>query len=227
MRPSFVVLLSAGLDSTVNLLKAKELGPVKLVLTFDYGQRASSREISKASALAGKLGIEHKVVSVPFIKSFGKSSLISDLEVPVGDDVQIHDHQTSLQTAAKVWVPNRNGIFLNIAAGFAEALGASHIVPGFNFEEASTFPDNSSDFMKALDASFSYSTSNHVKVMCFTDQLNKTQIVRMGLDLGLDLSDIWPCYLNLDRWCGQCESCQRSKFAMIQNGLDIGRYFIN
>lgn len=215
-----VVLLSSGLDSTVNLLESLAEGPVRLALTFHYGQKAAEREIAKAQSICRKKGVNHLVVDLPFFKSFTKTSLISEKEkIPTGADVNIHSYEKSLLTAEKVWVPNRNGIFLNVAAGFAEGAGASVVVPGFNIEEATTFPDNSEDFQEALNRSFSFSTQNKIKVRCYTIKKNKSEILRRGLELGLEIEDLWPCYLGGEKWCGVCESCLRFQHALKKIGV--------
>ncbi|MFN8789829.1 MAG: 7-cyano-7-deazaguanine synthase QueC [Bdellovibrionales bacterium] len=217
-----VVLLSSGLDSTVNFYEALKSGEVKLALTFDYGQRAAVREIEKAQALAKAHRVPHQVLALPFFKDFGQSSLVGTSQsLPLGSDVSIDSLQVSQKTAKSVWVPNRNGIFMNIAAGFAEALGADAVIPGFNREEATTFPDNSEDFLRVLEKSFSYSTANHVRTHCFTAGLNKTEIVKRGLELKVDWKLVWPCYQALESWCGQCESCQRARRAFQANGLEF------
>lgn len=217
-----VVLLSAGLDSTVNLFEAHKQGEVLLALTFDYGQRAASQEIKKSKALCESLKIHHQVVQLDFFKTFLSSSLINrDLKVPGQNDVKIDELNTSEKTAKAVWVPNRNGIFLNIAAGIAENLKADFIIPGFNIEEAATFPDNTDQFLKALDVSLSFSTANGVKTKCFTTHLNKTQIVKRGIELQVPFTNIWPCYHDYQKWCGQCESCLRAKRAFESNNLQL------
>jgi len=217
-----MVLLSSGLDSTVNFYEALKVGKVKLALTFDYGQRAAVREIEKARALANSQRVPHQVVALPFFKDFGQSSLIEvSQSLPLGADVSIDNLGVSQKTAKSVWVPNRNGILMNIAAGFAEALGADFVIPGFNREEATTFPDNSESFLKSLDRSFSFSTANQVRTHCFTTGLNKTEIVKRGLELGVDWKSVWPCYQAQATWCGQCESCQRARRAFHANGLEF------
>jgi len=218
----YVVLLSAGLDSSTNLYAAHREGKVLLALSFDYGQRAAIKEIPKAQDLAQKLEIPHQTVSLPWMGQFSGSALLNtEKNVPTGSDISIDDFEISNRTAKAVWVPNRNGIFLNIAAGFAENLGADFIVPGFNKEEAATFSDNSEDFMKVLDQSFSFSTANKVKVACFTQGMDKTEIVGFAKKLGLDFKMLWPCYLAGDEWCGKCESCQRSLRAMVAQGVIV------
>jgi len=216
-----VVLLSAGLDSTVNFYEALNQTQVVLALTFDYGQRAAPKEIQRAQRISLASHIPHQVLQLPFFKSWGGSSLTdSSLFVPVGHDVSIDDPVVSQQSAKSVWVPNRNGVFLNIAAGFAEALGASWIIPGFNAEEAATFPDNSEDFLQQTTRSLFYSTSNHVEAHCFTTELTKPQIVRRGMELGVDFKKMWPCYFAGAVWCGECESCKRSQRALASAGLN-------
>ena len=215
MKDKSLVLLSAGLDSTVNLFKAHQETQVELVLTFDYGQRAARREVACSQNLCKQLGLEHQVVELPWFKDFTKTSLVDrTVQVPDGAQVSIDDLSISNQTAQQVWVPNRNGIFLNIGAGFAEGRGAKWVIPGFNGEEAATFPDNTPEFLTALDRSFSYSTSTQVTTRCYTTQLSKTEIVRLGRELAVPFDQIWPCYHANETWCGRCESCQRYHRAM-------------
>ncbi len=214
-----VVLLSSGLDSTVNLFAAREVSEVVLALTFDYGQRAAVRETENARLIAERAGVRHQVVTLPWFKEFTKTSLVDRAsQVPVSEMVSIDDLHVSEQTAKAVWVPNRNGIFLNVAAGFAEGLGADWVVPGFNAEEAKTFPDNTDGFLKALTASFAYSTANHLAAVCFTTELDKTAIVRRGLELAVPFELIWPCYFAEIKPCGKCESCQRFERAFQAGG---------
>lgn len=222
-----VVLLSSGLDSTVNFYEALNKFEVTLTLTFNYSQKAAAREIASAQILSQKEGVKNLVIELPWFSNFQQSSLINPTKsFPIQGEVQIENHEQSLKTAKSVWVPNRNGIFLNIAAGFAESTGAGIIIPGFNKEEASTFPDNSVDFMNALDQSFYFSTANRVKVECFTKNLNKTEILKRALELMVPLQHLWPCYDNQEKWCGVCESCLRSKRAFQENGLSPKDYFL-
>jgi len=227
MKRKAVVLLSSGLDSSVNLFEAAQKEEVVLALTFDYGQKAAKKEIEHSAKLAAYLNIPHKVGSLPWFKDFNKSSFFVEAEaVPTGKNVNIQSHEQSLQTAKSVWVPNRNGIFLNIGAAFAEALGAKIIIPGFNAEEATTFPDNSEAFMKELTRSLSYSTANQVEVECFTVKLQKPDIVKKGLALNMPWDLLWPCYFSKEKWCGECESCLRSRRAFEVAGMDVQKLYL-
>ncbi len=213
-----VVVLSGGLDSTYNLLRAQEVGEVILALTFDYGQRAANKEITTAKKLCSMLDVPYKLVDLKWFADFTHTALVQKkCALPVGGSVDITSLAASEKTAKSVWVPNRNGIFLNIAAGFAEGLGATHVVVGFNLEEASTFPDNSEAFLNSVDQSFSFSTANKLKTACFSIAMNKTEIVKDLAARQFDLSLVWPCYQDGNHPCGECESCQRFARAVKAN----------
>ncbi len=209
-----VVLLSSGLDSTVNLYRAARESKVVMAITFDYGQRAAAREIHFAGLMAAKLEIPHRVIELPWFKDFTASSLVNrKMDVPT-TSVEIDSFEASTNSAKAVWVPNRNGIFLNIGAAFAESVEAKWLIPGFNAEEAATFPDNSEDYLQAATKSLFYSTGNHVQVKCFTTAMDKTEIVKQGRTLDVPFELIWTCYFGGEKPCGQCESCQRFSRAM-------------
>ena len=83
------------------------------------------------------------------------------------------------------------------------------MITGFNKEEGTTFPDNTPEFLENLDESFSYSTATKVKTLCYTTDLNKTEIVRLGKEVGVNFDLIWSCYFTAAEPCGECESCLR------------------
>lgn len=209
-----LVLFSSGLDSTIGLYEAlkvsgQDANRVK-ALFFDYGQRASKQELFCATKTCEKLGIELKVISIDWLSHLKGSSLTDfSFEVPKVASENLDSMSHGTQTAKAVWVPNRNGLFVNIAAAIAEANDTQEIVVGFNLEEAKTFPDNSIEFMDALNVSLSYSTLTRVRVMSFTATMRKPEIARRGRELGVDFSMIWPCYHGFEKPCGTCESCQR------------------
>jgi 7-cyano-7-deazaguanine synthase len=203
------------------LAKARAKLNVRLALTFDYGQRAAAREVERAGLLAAHFGVAHEVVRLPWFAKFTHTALLGRGEVPVGREVGIDDRARSEKTAERVWVPNRNGVFLNIAAGFAEGLGAGLVIPGFNREEAQTFPDNSEEYLRALDEAFKFSTGERVKTHCFSTGMDKTQIVADADNAGVPLFLLWPCYFSGEEWCGECESCQRFKRALEANGMSF------
>ncbi|MBY0553553.1 7-cyano-7-deazaguanine synthase QueC [bacterium] len=221
-----IVLLSAGLDSTVNLYAAMQETNVKLAITFNYGQKAAAKEIECAKFLAEGHKIPHIVVELPWLKDLGQSSLTKEnAAVPTGKKISIDNDKVSLETARAVWVPNRNGVFLNVAASYAESMRAEIIVPGFNREEAATFPDNSLDFIRSTRKAFIYSTATGVDVQCYTITMGKSEIVELGKKLKVPFEKIWPCYQAKDLWCGECESCQRAIRAFRVGRLDLRHLF--
>jgi len=203
-----VVLLSSGLDSTVNFYEALQKTKVELCITLDYGQKAADQEISHASKICQKHHVEHKILETKWFDLFTKTSLVSpQKEIPV--NVLLDSQKSTSQSAQSVWVPNRNGIMINIAAGFAEGLGANAVVVGFNKEEAMTFPDNSKEYLEALNVAFNYSTLKKIKVKCYTTHMNKIEIAKRAKELNIDFDLMWPCYFGGSEICQKCESCLR------------------
>jgi 7-cyano-7-deazaguanine synthase len=215
-----IVLLSGGLDSAVCLAKGVRVGEVKLALNFDYGQLAARREQAQAGALAAHYGVPFEVLDLPFLARLTGTALVAvDQNLPELDRGQLDNPELTRASANSVWVPNRNGLFLNIAACYAESLGCEAIVAGFNAEEAQTFPDNSSEYAEAVNRAFDYSTRGMVRVISYTQELTKPQIVQLGAELGLPFDLLWSCYRGEEQMCGRCESCQRLKRGLAEAGL--------
>jgi 7-cyano-7-deazaguanine synthase len=208
--PSSILLFSAGLDSTVNLKMAADDGKVFCALTFDYGQRAAEREAEFTARACRRLAVRHEIIRLPWLKRITTSALVNRrAEVPKPKPARLDDPAAAARTAAKVWVPNRNGVFLAVAASFAEAAGVEQIVSGFNAEEAATFPDNSVAFLNATNRALRFSTMTGVRAVSYTAKLRKTEIVRLGMKIGAPLDLVWCCYFGGKRICGECESCRR------------------
>ncbi len=211
-----VVCLSAGLDSTVNLAVAcARKGGVRLAITFDYGQRAARREAARAKALAKRYKVDWKLVRLPWLKDITRTALVNRRRaLPSLAVGLLGDRRRARRSAAAVWVPNRNGVFLNISAGFAESLGCREVVIGFNREEGATFPDNTAAFGRAVTKAFRFSTRNRVRAVSYTARMDKRQIVNLARWLGVPLDRVWPCYEGGRRPCGRCESCVRFRRAL-------------
>lgn len=212
-----ISLLSGGLDSVVATAAARAEGQIVAALTGDYGQRARAREVAAAAKVAAWIGCRHLVVALPWLGQLGHNALTDEaIPVPELRQEQLDDRQLTEQTAAAVWVPNRNGVLLNVAAAYAEALDCDAIVCGFNVEEGATFPDNTPEFMRRADAFFELSTQRHPRVISPTAGLTKRQIVALGRELGAPLEDVWSCYRGGERQCGVCESCRRLQRALTE-----------
>jgi 7-cyano-7-deazaguanine synthase len=202
-----IILLSGGLDSTVSATIAKMKTRPLLALTFDYGQHAAAMEIKASKKICARLEIPHEVVNLPFFKRFKKLRLLkSRKKVNIKDFIRIKD----------VWIPNRNGLFINIAACFAEYYNANMIVTGFNKDEAREFPDNTKQFTAAINRSLKHSTLCTVVVKSFVAHKSKKQIYNTGIQIKAPLEYIYSCYLGGKKMCGSCASCKRL-FAVSKN----------
>lgn len=213
-----VALLSAGLDSSVATWLARHTHDIVLALTFDYGQVAARREVERASRLARHMGIPHQTLALPWIRRFrGAGALLNQGTIPTPRD--LNNAEQARATAKAVWVPNRNGVMIEIAAGFAEDLGADAVLVGFNREEAATFSDNSVDYLKAVTEALAFSTSNQVRVVSPTAQWDKSEIVSRAKASDFPFEFLWSCYRNGAEMCGSCESCQRLNRALGAHGI--------
>jgi 7-cyano-7-deazaguanine synthase len=219
MKQRAITLLSGGLDSAVATLLARRRTNIVLALTFDYGQRAAKREIAAARAFCRFHKIPHKILSLPWLSQVSGSAL-TDRSLPLPRYLPAdigRNKKAEMKSAAAVWVPNRNAIFANIAAAFAETMRCDLIVAGFNAEEARTFPDNSLRFVTSLNRTFRLSTMTRPKLLCPTQKMTKTDIARMSIDLKLRPQFFWSCYEGGASMCGRCESCARILRAFKKN----------
>lgn len=208
-----VVLLSGGLDSTVCLKRAVDEDGACLALTFNYGQKAAKKEIAAARKIAKKLKVKHEVVDLRWLGELGVSALTAPkAKVPeLGPGA---DKEAQRQAARNVWVPNRNGVFVNIAAAFAEARSLDTIVAGFNRDEATMFPDNSIQYIAAANSALRFSTLTGITLESYTAYLSKKEIVKLGREIGAPLEMAWSCHLGGVRPCRRCQSCVSFNNAM-------------
>jgi len=202
-----VVLLSGGLDSAVSLAKARHDGRQCFALTFRYGQRHAI-EIEAASRVAKALAAHRHLVMDLDLRPIGGSSLLGQGEVPRGRDLDAKEIPST-------YVPARNTIFLSLALGWAEVLGADEIWIGVNEVDTSGYPDTRPEFIAAFEETASLATrraaeGHRIKIVAPLQGLDKTAIVRLGMRLGVDLSLTWSCYNPLPGPipCRECDSCR-------------------
>lgn len=217
-RPA-VVLLSGGLDSTTACAIAKDGGFEVHALTFDYGQRHRC-ELDAARRVAEAMGVvEHRVVALD-LRGFGGSALTADIDVP-------KDREPSDTTIPVTYVPARNTIFLSHALAFAEVLGASDIFLGVNAVDYSGYPDCRPEFIQAFEAMAQLATrasvegTNPVNIHVPLIDMSKTQIIRLGLSLGVDYSLTHSCYDPAGHGdpCGHCDACRLRAAAFEEVGI--------
>jgi 7-cyano-7-deazaguanine synthase len=225
-RPA-VVLLSGGMDSAVVLAIAREQGFAPYALSVRYGQRHTS-ELDAAAEVAQLLGaVAHKVVHVD-LRSLGGSALTDDaIAVPTDDDGHVIG-----QGIPATYVPARNTIMLSVALGWAEVLGCSDIFCGVNAVDYSGYPDCRPEFIAAFERLANLATRSGVegagiRIHAPLMALSKGDIVRRGLQLGVDFSRTVSCYQAdaTGRACGHCDACRLRAEGFVEAGVpDATRY---
>ncbi|MBI1859549.1 MAG: 7-cyano-7-deazaguanine synthase QueC [Deltaproteobacteria bacterium] len=222
-----ILLLSGGLDSSANLVLAPQSGfTVTQCLTLDYGQRSRMKELAAAASLAHHFSVPNRVVALPFLAEL-QSGLTGREALPHPRRDELDDRAFALESADRVWVPNRNGVFLEVASALAESSGCGAVVVGFNKEEAATFPDNSQDYLQAINSALRFSTRGKVAVVSPTAMLDKTEIVARLKPTTFPWDKLWSCYESGDLMCGRCESCQRLKRALDANEVKRDSLFLD
>jgi 7-cyano-7-deazaguanine synthase len=216
-----VVLLSGGLDSATVAAIASSEGFNVHALSFSYGQR-HSYELEAARRVAKSLKVaDHRVASID-LRVFGGSALTDDIAVPKGRDASEMEHGIPV-----TYVPARNTIFLSFALAWAEVLGASDIFIGVNALDYSGYPDCRPEFIRAYEQMADLATKAGVEgrqkltIHAPLMHLTKAQIIRRGMELGLDYSLTSSCYDPAPdgKPCGQCDSCFLRRKGFRENGI--------
>jgi 7-cyano-7-deazaguanine synthase len=213
-----VVLLSGGLDSYTAAAIAKADGFVLNALTIHYGQR-HAREVEAAKVVARALGVaRHQELRVD-LRGIGGSSLTSDIDVPRDRDLA----EAGIPTT---YVPARNTIFLSLALGWAEVLDARDLVMGVNALDYSGYPDCRPEFIRAFESLAAVATRAGVEGVSFRVhapliRLTKAEIIRKGVDLGLDYGLTHSCYdpAPAGTPCGRCDSCVLRAKGFLEAGV--------
>jgi 7-cyano-7-deazaguanine synthase len=221
------VLLSGGLDSTTTLAIAKEQCFLPYALSFRYGQRHEF-ELQAATRVANSMGVkQHTIVEID-LRSFGGSALTSDIDVPKG-----RNSEEMFEGIPVTYVPARNTIFLSFALAWAEVLECSDIFIGVNALDYSGYPDCRPEFIRAFQTLANLATKagveGHTKVRIHAPliSLTKAEIIKKGIELGVDYSLTSSCYdpSGLGEACGLCDSCQLRRKGFLEAGIaDPTRY---
>ncbi len=218
--PPAIVLLSGGLDSATTLAIARTTGRPCHALSFRYGQR-HQHELTLARRLATTLGaVRHLVVDID-LAQFGGSALTADIEVPKDRPVEAMADEIPV-----TYVPARNTVFLSYALAYAEVSGADEIYLGVNAVDYSGYPDCRPAFIEAFERMANLATKAGVEGQGLRIQapllhLTKADIIRRGLELGVDYGSTSTCYDPDDegRACGRCDACTLRLRAFAELGL--------
>ncbi|WP_217476905.1 7-cyano-7-deazaguanine synthase QueC [Stutzerimonas stutzeri] len=217
-----VILLSGGLDSATVVAMARAQGYDCYTMSFDYGQRHRA-ELQAAERVAQQLGVvEHKVIGMNLNGIGGSALTDASIAVPevAGEGIPV------------TYVPARNTLFLSLALGWAEVLGARDIFIGVNAIDYSGYPDCRPEFVAAFERMANLATKAGVEGQGFTiraplQNLSKAEIVRAGIGLGVDYAMTVSCYQadGDGRACGKCESCRLRAAGFAEAGVvDPTRY---
>jgi 7-cyano-7-deazaguanine synthase len=216
-----VVLLSGGLDSTTTLAIAKKERFNILALSFDYGQRHAF-EIEAARRIAASHGVVKHVIAKIDLREFGGSALTSALKVPKNRGIDEMSREIPV-----TYVPARNTIFLSFALAWAEVEGCNDIFIGVNALDYSGYPDCRPEYIEAFQTMANLATKagveNRQRLTIHTPliMLSKGQIIKKGLDLGVDYSLTSTCYdpSATGEACGTCDACQLRLKGFSENNL--------
>lgn len=216
-----IILLSGGIDSATCCAIAKNEGYILYALSFRYGQRHFA-ELEAAQKIAQYLGVkEHKIVDID-LRTFGGSSLTSDLPVPKNRDQK----NTSENNIPNTYVPARNTIFLSYALAWAEVLKCSTIFIGVNALDYSGYPDCRPEYIQAFEQMANLATKtcvegNHLTIRTPLLNSTKSQIITTGISLGVDFSISHSCYDPTAEGlaCGMCDSCLIRKRGFAESGV--------
>ncbi|WP_268799982.1 7-cyano-7-deazaguanine synthase QueC [Pseudomonas huanghezhanensis] len=218
-----VILLSGGLDSATVVAMARADGYACYTMSFDYGQRHRA-ELDAAARVASDLDVvEHKVIGLNLNGIGGSALTDSSIDVP----------ETPSEGIPVTYVPARNTVFLSLALGWAEVLGARDIFIGVNAVDYSGYPDCRPEFIESFERMANLATKAGVEGQGFTIQaplqnMSKADIVKAGVRLGVDYGLTVSCYQADDqgRACGKCDSCRLRAEGFSTAGVsDPTRYF--
>jgi 7-cyano-7-deazaguanine synthase len=218
MKRKAVVLYSGGLDSTTCLAiaRAEEFAPC--AMSFAYGQRHAV-ELARAKEYAPKVGVEEHLVVDFDLRRIGGSALTAETAVPKGRPID--------DSIPVTYVPARNTIFLSFALGWAEVLGAFDIYIGVNALDYSGYPDCRPEYIAAFEAMANLATKAAVegqgryRIHTPLIHLTKAEIIRRGLELGVDYALTHSCYdpTPAGLACGECDSCRLRLKGFAEVGL--------
>ncbi|HVJ69294.1 MAG TPA: 7-cyano-7-deazaguanine synthase QueC [Caulifigura sp.] len=216
-----VVLVSGGLDSATALAEARQAGFECYAMSFNYGQR-HHQELEAARKVSRSLGVVKHVVIDLNLRAIGGSALTDDIEVPK------HRDEAKMSAGIPVtYVPARNTVFLAIALGWAETLGAFDLFIGVNAVDYSGYPDCRPEFIKAFESLANLATQAGVegkgrfRIHTPLIELTKAQIIRRGAELGVDFGQTHSCYdpTPEGRPCRACDSCLLRAKGFAEAGL--------
>jgi len=211
-----VVIASGGVDSSTLVYQTVKDEYKTYVLTFIYGQK-HKREIESAKKICEGIKVHHKVIDLSVLKDVLSGSALTDSAVEIPEVPETAEHYETLKTTI---VPNRNSIFLSIAIGYAVSIKANYIFFGAHHSDRGVYPDCRQEFVEAFEyAERLANDSTHLVISAPFVRMNKSEIVKLGAELGVPYKETWSCYKGGRIHCGVCSSCRERKRAFQEAGV--------
>jgi 7-cyano-7-deazaguanine synthase len=208
-----LVLLSGGMDSVTALHWVAQEHEAIGAVSFDYGSKHNAKEIPMAGWQAARLGVRHEVVALDFVNRLFTSDLLQGGgEIPEGHYADANMKRTV--------VPFRNGIMIAIACGLAESRGAEALVIAAHSGDHAIYPDCRELFMQAMADAMKHGTYAGIKLLRPFIDCDKAEIVRRGVEVGVDFSHTWSCYKGGEIHCGKCGTCVERREAFLNAGVN-------
>ena len=215
-----VVLLSGGLDSVTALHHMAATEKVVAALSFDYGAKHNARELPCAADQCRSLHIPNRIVSLNFMADAFKSDLLKSGGI-------IPDGHYEEQSMKKTVVPFRNGIFLSLGTGYAESFGAEAIAIAAHAGDHTIYPDCREDFLSLMSEAMEKGTYAKIKLLRPFVSMDKTAIVRRGVELKIDYARTWSCYKGGALHCGTCGTCIERREAFMNAGIPDPTHYVS
>ncbi len=211
-----VVVLSGGPDSTTVAYWAKNKGYDIYALTYKYGQIAE-KEVKRAAVIAEKLAIPIKIIDLSSLKEIfvGVTSLCDE------------DIKMTPSFSQPIIVPFRNAIFLSVAVAYAVSTGATKIFYGAQNSDEPFYPDCRREFYKSFEKAAVLGTGTNITIEAPFSNIAKSEVIKIGAELGVPFDLTWSCYRDGEKHCGRCESCINRKKAFAEAEIKDPTEYLN
>jgi len=197
-----IIVLSGGPDSATVAYWAKKHGYQIYPLTFNYGQIAI-KETESAQKIAESLGVSTKIIDLSALKEiFADVTSLCNTEIPLTSEF-----------SQPIIVPFRNAIFLSAAVAYAVSVGADNIFYGAQGSDEPFYPDCRREFYQAFEKAARLGTCQEISIQAPFSGFRKSDVIKIGFELGVPFESTWSCYLDGAKHCGRCESCVNRKKA--------------
>ena len=204
-----VVVLSGGPDSSTLAYWTKDQGYDVSAITFNYGQ-ISVKEIEHAKKIVAELNVPQQIVDLSSLRDIfqGVTSLVDE------------NIEMTQEFSQSIIVPFRNAVFLSVAVAYASSVNSTRILYGAQLSDAQNYPDCREEFYKSFEKTARLGTDKQIIIDAPFSDKPKSEVIKLGVKLGVPYDLTWSCYLNKERHCGKCESCRNRKNAFIEAGIN-------